>query len=84
MCLREQSAIQEANAGEPQPAFPFTREQFLRDRVAVVVRQHVRLLDPMLLQQRLAEVGLQARWHTCALRGLDESPKPSKSSAYKE
>ena len=60
MCLREQSAIQEANAGEPQPAFPFTREQFLRDRVAVIVRQHVRLLDSMQLQQRLAEVGLQA------------------------
>ncbi len=49
---------------ESQPALAFTREQFLRDRVAVVVRQHVRLLDAMLLQQRLAEIGLQADRHT--------------------
>ena len=63
--------------------FALAGEQFLRDRVAVVVREHVDVAHAEVVEQRHAQVRLQ-RDRVVAIARLLRHPKPSRSSAYSE
>ncbi|MEZ5915410.1 MAG: hypothetical protein R3C42_07280 [Parvularculaceae bacterium] len=60
MLFGKQSAVQKNNRlqGEAERVFILARQQFLRDRVAVIMRDRMRLADAEPLQKRFLDVGV--------------------------
>ncbi len=58
--LGEEATVGKRHTPDADPPLSFAREDFLRDGVTVIVRQHMRLADPVQREQFRAEIGRSA------------------------